>query len=157
MNDSTASSIIPSSVNVGSGQDESMVETSGLTNVQVTGESHRTHLEVRKSTISGTYGKKTPKVAIPFRTKDIVKIFAADDRDEYVEVTPEQLERVKMMHEKMEDGTTFSFNYNCLLFVASILAGLGLASNCINVGFTTDGSCGRIGLWNDYSRLEISS
>jgi uncharacterized hydrophobic protein (TIGR00271 family) len=33
------------------------------------------------------------------------------------------------MHERLREGSVFSFNYNTLLLVASILAGLGLASN----------------------------
>ena len=96
------------------------------------GRNSRTHLEVRKSIISGVHNvKEAPTKTTNIRTKDIVKIFTSDDRDEYLEVTPEELERVKFMHEKMEDGTTFSFNYNCLLFVASMLAGLGLISNSV--------------------------
>ena len=95
--------------------------------------SSRSHLEVRKSTISGHNNLDDDKTSKPtsIRTKDIVRIFTADDRDVYLEVTPEELERVKVMHEKMDDGTTFSFNYNCLLFVASMLAGLGLISNSV--------------------------
>jgi hypothetical protein len=59
--------------------------------------------------------------------RDIVRIFTSDT--EYTEVSPEQLERVKGMHRRMEEGATFTFNYNTLLFVASVLAGLGLVSN----------------------------
>lgn len=33
------------------------------------------------------------------------------------------------MHESIESSVDFSFNYNTLLFVASVLAGLGLVSN----------------------------
>jgi uncharacterized membrane protein len=33
------------------------------------------------------------------------------------------------MHGRLREGSVFSFNYNTLLLVASILAGLGLASN----------------------------
>lgn len=94
--------------------------------------SARTHLEVRKSIISGIHSvKEESQNTTPVRTKDIARIFTSDDRDVYLEVTLEELQRVKFMHEKMEDGTTFSFNYNCLLFVASILAGLGLISNSV--------------------------
>lgn len=72
-----------------------------------------------------------------------------------LEVSPEQVERVKMskyqpqccifllgsfkilltillaraVHEKFEAGVNFSFNYNVLLLVAAVVAGLGLASN----------------------------
>lgn len=33
------------------------------------------------------------------------------------------------MHERIEESVNFSFNYNTLLFVASVLAGLGLVAN----------------------------
>jgi uncharacterized hydrophobic protein (TIGR00271 family) len=45
------------------------------------------------------------------------------------QVTLEQIERVRHMHDRFEEGARFSFNYNTLLLVASILAGLGLVSN----------------------------
>ena len=41
----------------------------------------------------------------------------------------EQIERVKLMHDKFMEGAVFSFNYNTLLLVASVIAGLGLVSN----------------------------
>lgn len=41
----------------------------------------------------------------------------------------EQIERVKMMHDRFTDGARSDFNYNTLLLVASVLAGLGLVSN----------------------------
>jgi len=44
-------------------------------------------------------------------------------------VTVEQIERVKLMHDKFMDGAVFNFNYNTLLLVASVIAGLGLISN----------------------------
>lgn len=108
------------------GSKENIEQISGLEGPFI--DSNKTVYEVRQSVISGAYRRGESKAASnPIRTHDIVKIFASDNN--FMEVTPEQLERVKMMHEKMEDGTTFSFNYNCLLFVASILAGLGLLSN----------------------------
>ena len=91
-----------------------------------------THLEVRKSIISGRpVTKNSTSEATSICKEDIVRIFTADDCDTYLEVTPEELERVKFVHEKMVDGATFSFNYNSSLFVASILAGLGLISNSV--------------------------
>jgi uncharacterized membrane protein len=33
------------------------------------------------------------------------------------------------VHKKIDEGVNFSFNYNVLLLVASVLAGLGLISN----------------------------
>ena len=61
------------------------------------------------------------------RLRDWAKIVQLSTR--FSEVSVEQLERVKMMHDRIQDGVDFSFNYNCLLFVASILAGMGLISN----------------------------
>lgn len=92
--------------------------------------------------------------SVSMGAKDIVKIFTTDK--EYTEVTHEQVERVKksecisylavcsvslhaclshytlsliLVHKKIEDGVNFSFNFNVLLLVSSILAGLGLVSD----------------------------
>jgi uncharacterized hydrophobic protein (TIGR00271 family) len=59
--------------------------------------------------------------------RDWARIVQLDGR--FSEVSVEQLARVKMMHDRFVDAASFSFNYNTLLFVASILAGLGLVSN----------------------------
>lgn len=59
--------------------------------------------------------------------EDMVNVVRADHTE--IEVDREQLERVKMMHKKFRDGSKFSFNYNTLLLVASVLAGIGLISN----------------------------
>jgi len=65
------------------------------------------------------------------RTKDIIKIFVDGTKADFLQVTPEQLDRVRTMHHKMSNSAKFSFNYNTLLLVASILAGIGLVSNSI--------------------------
>ena len=44
-------------------------------------------------------------------------------------VTQEQIERVRKMHDRFAEAAELSFNYNTLLLVASVLAGLGLAAN----------------------------
>ena len=44
-------------------------------------------------------------------------------------VSHEQIARIKEMHDKISDGVDFNFNYYCLLMVASIIAGLGLATD----------------------------
>jgi uncharacterized hydrophobic protein (TIGR00271 family) len=49
--------------------------------------------------------------------------------DSFAEVSMEQIGRVRMMHQQFTESSEFSFNYNTLLLVASILAGLGLISN----------------------------
>ena len=61
------------------------------------------------------------------RLRDWARIVQLSTR--FSEVSTEQLERVKLMHDRFSDGAEFSFNYNTLLFVASILAGLGLITN----------------------------
>ena len=61
------------------------------------------------------------------RLRDWARIVRLSTR--FSEISTEQLERVKLMHDRFSDGAEFSFNYNTLLFVASILAGLGLVSN----------------------------
>jgi hypothetical protein len=58
---------------------------------------------------------------------DLKKIIERDDN--FSEVTVEQIERVRLMHDKFMEGSVFSFNYNTLLLVASVIAGLGLVSN----------------------------
>ena len=60
-------------------------------------------------------------------TADIQNIFRDDNQ--LSTVSAKQIERVRMMHAKFFEGCRPSFNYNMLLFVASCLAGLGLASN----------------------------
>ena len=61
------------------------------------------------------------------RAKHLVKILVDDEN--FIEVSPEQLKRIHSMHKKIDDEASFSFNYNTLLCVASVLGGLGLVSN----------------------------
>jgi uncharacterized hydrophobic protein (TIGR00271 family) len=61
------------------------------------------------------------------RLQDVLEIMRASNR--FTEVSMEQIERVRMIHEKLAEGCKFSFNYNTLLLTASILAGLGLVSD----------------------------
>jgi len=44
-------------------------------------------------------------------------------------VSTDQIVRIKKMHDKISDGVNWDFNYSCLITVASIVAGLGLATN----------------------------
>lgn len=60
--------------------------------------------------------------------EDIHNVFKSSTRDLKI-ITDEQVARVQLMHEKFTEGAEFSFNYNTMLLVASVLAGLGLASN----------------------------
>eukprot|EP00970_Alexandrium_tamarense_P011498 scaffold2510_cov215-Alexandrium_tamarense.AAC.4 len=59
--------------------------------------------------------------------RDLKKVIERDDR--YEEVTAEQIKRVKAMHDSFYNGAVMNFNYNTLLLVASVLAGLGLVTN----------------------------
>lgn len=44
-------------------------------------------------------------------------------------VSYEQLERIRTTHDRFAEGSQFSFTYNTLLLVSSVLAGLGLCNN----------------------------
>jgi uncharacterized hydrophobic protein (TIGR00271 family) len=61
------------------------------------------------------------------RLQDVASMLRTSNR--FAEVTLEEIERVRNIHETFREGSQFSFNYNTLLIVASILAGLGLVSN----------------------------
>ena len=61
------------------------------------------------------------------KSKDVKDIFRGSTTTGTVSV--EQVERIKRMHDKICDGVNWDFNYSCLLMVASIVAGLGLASD----------------------------
>lgn len=58
---------------------------------------------------------------------EFFRIFKGDDS--YMEVSRDEIRRVRVMHKRFREGSQFSFNYNTLLIIASILAGLGLGSN----------------------------
>ena len=73
--------------------------------------------------VVGSAGVHRSKITL----RDLKRIIENDPS--MSEVTIEQIERVKLMHDKFVDGTVFSFNYNTLLLVASVIAGLGLVSN----------------------------
>lgn len=45
------------------------------------------------------------------------------------EVTSADIQRVRMVYQRFYEDSILSFNYNCLLIIASILAALGLAAN----------------------------
>jgi uncharacterized hydrophobic protein (TIGR00271 family) len=51
------------------------------------------------------------------------------DSQKFSQVNQVQIDRVRMMHDRFAEGSEFSFNYNTLLVVASILAGMGLVSD----------------------------
>ncbi|VEU36237.1 unnamed protein product [Pseudo-nitzschia multistriata] len=57
------------------------------------------------------------------------RIFQQDNS--YLEVSREEIRRVRAMHKRFAEGSEFSFNYNVLLIIASILAALGLGSDSV--------------------------
>lgn len=59
--------------------------------------------------------------------RNFVLIFKGDDN--YTEVSREEILRVRVMHERFLEGSQFSFNYNSLLIIASLIAALGLGSD----------------------------
>jgi len=73
-----------------------------------------------KVTPNGSPNRKIKK-------EDMKEIFRASHT--VGSVSQEQIARIKLMHDKICDGVNWDFNYCCLLTVASIVAGLGLATN----------------------------
>ena len=73
---------------------------------------------------SGTQEESSSGVRITRR--DVVDIFRGSGTTGTV--NSEQIERIRKMHDSIREGASFSFNYICLLIVASIVAALGLAS-----------------------------
>ncbi len=68
-------------------------------------------------------------LSIPRKMKkdDVKGIFRASTT--VGSVSTDQIVRIKKMHNKISDGVNWDFNYSCLITVASIVAGLGLATN----------------------------
>jgi uncharacterized hydrophobic protein (TIGR00271 family) len=59
--------------------------------------------------------------------RDFLMIFKGDDS--YMEISREEIRRVRAMHKRFMEGAQFGFNYNVLLFIASLIAALGLGGN----------------------------
>jgi len=78
--------------------------------------------DVLHSTSKGDDASKTILPPSKIRMQDLLRVIERDDR--FHEVTVEQIERVKVMHDRFMDGVRPDFNYNTLLLVASVLAGL---------------------------------
>jgi len=83
------------------------------------------YIEQAKTTPKGSL--KSNRARRRAELKDIIDLIRRDD--EFAEVTLEQVERVRIMHDRFAEGARFSFNYNTLLLVASVIAGLGLVSD----------------------------
>ena len=89
------------------------------------------------NTISGVSFTNTPKVNVSgtdtsnrtagrhINKHDVKNVFLGSTTTGVVSQT--QIARIRKMHEKISDGVTWDFNYSCLLMVASIVAGIGLA------------------------------
>ena len=67
----------------------------------------------------------TQNAARKINREDVKGIFQASHTKGTV--TIEQVIRIKAMHDKISNGVNFNFNYYCLLMIASVVAGLGLA------------------------------
>ncbi|KAG7336834.1 protein of unknown function DUF389 containing protein [Nitzschia inconspicua] len=61
--------------------------------------------------------------------RDVVRVFRRSDA--FMRVTDEDIERVRTMHDRFLGDCRPSFNYNCLLVIASLIAALGLGSNSV--------------------------
>ncbi|KAL3917623.1 MAG: hypothetical protein SGILL_004627 [Bacillariaceae sp.] len=51
----------------------------------------------------------------------------------FVEVSTEQIQRVKVIHNRFMEGSVFSFNYNWLLFISSVIAAIGLGTDSVTI------------------------
>ena len=59
--------------------------------------------------------------------QNVFSIFKGDDS--FMEVSREEVQRVRVMHKRFREGAEFAFNYNVLLIIASLIAALGLGGN----------------------------
>jgi hypothetical protein len=88
------------------------------------------HVEIPSSSIvsaAALQETESTRFKLQHQIRELASIVRHDN--EFREVTLEQIARVKIMHDRFQEGCEFSFNYNTLLLVASVLAALGLASN----------------------------
>lgn len=65
-----------------------------------------------------------------FSCLELMKQFFSPTYD-LTEVTIEDIQRVKMMHDRFLGDAQFNFNYVTLLIIASVIAGVGLGSNSV--------------------------
>ena len=95
------------------------------------GDTKDTHAETRDSAVTfdpvvTTYSdSRTVGGTRKVNREDVKNVFRTSTTT--ASVSFEQIQRIKMMHDKIADGVDFDFNYYCLLLVASIVAALGLA------------------------------
>ena len=69
----------------------------------------------------------SPRARSQITLQDLKNILQEDPNIK--RVTVEQIQRVKLMHDKFHQGARWNFNYATLLIVASVIAGLGLVSD----------------------------
>eukprot|EP00539_Tryblionella_compressa_P000844 CAMPEP_0178750534 /NCGR_PEP_ID=MMETSP0744-20121128/10050_1 /TAXON_ID=913974 /ORGANISM="Nitzschia punctata, Strain CCMP561" /LENGTH=449 /DNA_ID=CAMNT_0020404131 /DNA_START=260 /DNA_END=1609 /DNA_ORIENTATION=- len=86
---------------------------------------------VRKSVISKFKARRSSVVGgdRAVTASDITNIFTASDPELPHVIDDKQIDRVRAMHNRFSEGAESNFNFNTLLLVASVLAGLGLISN----------------------------
>ena len=79
-----------------------------------------------RSLLSNTDTRDTPNTR-RVNAQDIRNIFRGSTTTGNVSM--EQIERIKRMHDKISDGVDWDFNYTVLIIVASIVAAIGLATD----------------------------
>lgn len=84
------------------------VEQSVLTDSVISPSVLNSKASVDPNLIGGSNNEPRTKITL----RDLKKIIERDDN--FSEVTVEQIERVKLMHDKFMDGAVFNFNYNTL-------------------------------------------
>ena len=88
-------------------------------------------VQVRKSILFKNRPRRSSVVGgdRAITASDITNIFQQSDSEIPHVIDDDHIDRVRKMHQGFTEGAEFSFNYNTLLLVASVLAGLGLISN----------------------------
>lgn len=76
----------------------------------------------------GFIRQESEATSLTTKLKEVPKILQ-NDNTIIENVSVEQLQRIKRIHKQFSEGSKFSFNFNTLLLVASIIAGLGLVNN----------------------------
>lgn len=75
----------------------------------------------------GSGSTQTTGTARKINKHDVKAVFKASHTT--ATASNEQIQRIKMMHQKIDDGIKWNFNYSCLSMVASVVAALGLATD----------------------------
>ncbi|KAL9179911.1 hypothetical protein ACHAXT_007881 [Thalassiosira profunda] len=63
--------------------------------------------------------------------KDVQDVFLGSTTTDPYIIIDEQIQRIKRIHDKISQGARWDFNYSCLLFISSVIAGIGLAIDSV--------------------------